>query len=365
MAGFPRPLRDGSTETLARALGVTRVARLTGLDVTGVEVASAVRPGGHVLSVTNGKGTTFREAARGALSEAAELWAAERPSVAAVGPAADVAGAIGPQGLDGAEPTTDGAALAWAEGVDLASGRRARVPAHAVFCPAPGAALPGPATVRWTSNGIGAHPSVEAAALHGLLEVVERDRLARALPEGFTLREVRARGLARSGWPREVAALAAPMEARGLRVLLLDLGGADDRIGLPCAAALLLDRPGGPVPAAAGYACRPSPDEALRAALLEAAQSRATEIHGAREDVLGSPRPSPGAIAALARAPLARRVTAMPRLRPARDGAALAAVAWRVARFTGRPVVAVELSAPGGLAVVKVVAPGLLRSALV
>jgi hypothetical protein len=36
-----------------------------------------------------------------------------------------------------------------------------------------------------------------------------------------------------------------------------------------------------------------------------------------------------------------------------------------VARFTGRPVVAVELSAPGGLAVVKVVAPGLLRSALV
>ena len=72
MPRAPRPLRDGS---LAEELGVTRVARLTGLDRTGVEVASAVRPGAHVLQVTNGKGPSFEAAMAGALLEAAELWA--------------------------------------------------------------------------------------------------------------------------------------------------------------------------------------------------------------------------------------------------------------------------------------------------
>ena len=64
-------------ERLAQAMGVTRVARVTGLDRTGVEVACAVRPGGHVLQVCNGKGLTYEQAALGALFETAELWAAE------------------------------------------------------------------------------------------------------------------------------------------------------------------------------------------------------------------------------------------------------------------------------------------------
>ena len=62
---------------LAQAMGVTRVAQVTGLDRTGVEVACAVRPGGHVLQVCNGKGLTFEQACLGALFETAELWAAE------------------------------------------------------------------------------------------------------------------------------------------------------------------------------------------------------------------------------------------------------------------------------------------------
>src|SRR5258708_33960393 len=59
-------------------IGVTRVARVTGLDRSGVEVACAVRPGGHVLQVANGKGLRWEDARASALSEAAELWAAEK-----------------------------------------------------------------------------------------------------------------------------------------------------------------------------------------------------------------------------------------------------------------------------------------------
>jgi len=46
-------------KNLARRLGVTRTARITGLDRLGIEVACAVRPLGHILQVSNGKGGTF------------------------------------------------------------------------------------------------------------------------------------------------------------------------------------------------------------------------------------------------------------------------------------------------------------------
>src|SRR5918911_2449947 len=99
MARTARVLRRGQRSAgaarwraLAAALGVTRVARVTGLDRTGVEVACAVRPGGHVLQVTNGKGETSAAAARGALLESAELAAAERvaPGVLVVATAAEL-----------------------------------------------------------------------------------------------------------------------------------------------------------------------------------------------------------------------------------------------------------------------------------
>jgi ribosomal protein S12 methylthiotransferase accessory factor len=177
---------------------VTRVARLTGLDRTGVEVASAVRPRGHVLQVTNGKGETAAEAAAGALLEAAELAAAERASADAWGSAAELAARHGaaavvpPRALglvagglaDGA--ASDEVRLAWRAGADVLSGDLALVPAHAVHVPPPGGPWLGPALVRWTSNGMGASPDPAGALLHALLEVVERDRVARALPEGFT-----------------------------------------------------------------------------------------------------------------------------------------------------------------------------------
>ncbi|RKH90738.1 fatty acid-binding protein, partial [Corallococcus praedator] len=58
----------------------------------------------------------------------------------------------------------------------------------------------------------------------------------------------------------------------------------------PVAAAVLVDAEEGPVPLTAGYACALERDEALLKALLEAAQSRLTDIHGAREDVAAADR---------------------------------------------------------------------------
>ena len=115
---------------------------------------------------------------------------------------------------------------------------------------------------------------------------------------------------------------------------------------------------------AAGYACRLSRDGALRAALLEAAQSRATEIHGAREDVAVSDRRAAEALRALLeRARPARDPRALPEVAVRSAGAGVRVVATRLAR-AGRRAVAVELDAPARVTVVKVVAPGLLLSEL-
>jgi ribosomal protein S12 methylthiotransferase accessory factor len=358
---------------------VTRVARLTGLDRTGVEVASAVRPLAHVLQVTNGKGDRPEDAAAGALLEAAELYAAERGVAEAWDAPEALRGRLGPGTVvspraldpDGGEDGWDRLRIAWRTATDLATGAPVLVPAQAVHVPPADGPWLGPSLLRWTSNGMGAAPAREPALVHALLEAVERDRVARALPEGFTdgelaRRLVDARTLAR--WAPRTAALVARLEARGFRVFLLDLTDASERgpvaLGLPTAAALVLDVEGGPVPLAAGYATRLSRDGALRAALLEAAQSRATEIHGAREDVLFSDRHAAAALrGVLERARPRRDARRMPDLPARSPAAALRAVVGRLRR-AGLRACAVDLEAPAGISVVKVLVPGLLLSEL-
>jgi ribosomal protein S12 methylthiotransferase accessory factor len=229
---------------------------------------------------------------------------------------------------------------------------------------------------------MGAHPRRAAALLHALLEAVERDQLARALPDGFTAEEVSGRALD----PRSLAA-AAPATAalatrlcqRGFRVHLLDLSPRLSRrvrsrgpegpgpldLGLPTAAALLVDEDGGPVPVAAGYACRLSRDAALGAALLEAAQSRATEIHGAREDVAVGDRRAAAPLAALLAAARPRREAgSLPEARAPSPAAGVRRVLERLAGAGLGLAAAVDLPAPDGVRVVKVIVPGLLLSHL-
>jgi ribosomal protein S12 methylthiotransferase accessory factor len=60
-----------------QAMGITRLANVTGLDVIGIPVYMAVRPNSRSITVSQGKGLD-REAARvSALMESAEAWHAE------------------------------------------------------------------------------------------------------------------------------------------------------------------------------------------------------------------------------------------------------------------------------------------------
>lgn len=367
-------------------MGVTRVARVTGLDRTGVEVACAVRPGGHVLQVCNGKGLTFEGAALGALLETAELWAAEHvpPGRLVWGARAELdqrnAGAWSAEALGSAGRMVDArlwgdsVRCAWRQATELHSGRTVWVPAQGVHCPPSGAVALGPVSVAWTSNGSGAHPDARRALLHALLEATERDQLARALPGGWTEEAVRRRMLGPvvlgRGAPR-TAALARTLRERGFGVYLFDAtptSRAPGAVGLPVAAAVLVDQEEGPVPLTAGYACALGRDEALLRALLEAAQSRLTDIHGAREDVASVDREAAREFARVcASVRSKRRAEDIPDFSgetssPVR-GVRRVLLQLRRAGFT--QVAAVTLDAPmPGLHVQRVVVPGMRISEL-
>jgi ribosomal protein S12 methylthiotransferase accessory factor len=185
----------------------------------------------------------------------------------------------------------------------------------------------------WTSNGMGAHASLERAQLHGLLEVIERHALTLVLPEGWTRAAVRDRAVAHG------------FECPGFSLRAFDL--TPHGCPVPVAGALLEDLEGGPVRLTAGYAARLTAREAVQAACEEAFQSRLTEVQGAREDVaLGRTHEAPAWLGGV-------RVTKR-RMPSARGGSAK-----KLARALRRPVAFVEL-VPGRLPlrVVKVLVPG-------
>ena len=361
--------------SLAARIGVTRVARVTGLDRTGVEVACAVRPLGHVLQVTNGKGGSFAEAQTSALGEAAELWAAERivpeelvyatPAGMRTRHGADAIwdGDLGSAGRCLApELWSDGVFCAFREGRDLFQGTPVFVPASAVHCAPPGAAPIGPLLWPWTSNGMGAHPNRKRALRHALLEAVERDQLARALPQGWTPAAMSKRAIDPRTLSARLRRLLRRLEAARFAPLFFDLTPRPS-LGLPVVGALLQDLERGPVPLTAGYACRFDVEGALLAALIEAAQSRLTDIHGARDDV--EPMDA-RAVAKLCRIAerLRPRRNANELPRPPRD----ADEAWLLRQLgrAGHRRVAVLDLAPSdlGCAVIKIVAPSLRLSEL-
>ena len=341
--------------------GVTRLGRLTGLDRLGIEVTMATRPNARCASVANGKGLTATAARVSALMEAIEHWHAEHAAPPLVfGLVEDVDTPARPARLDGL-PRRPGAPrdpgpILWAEAVELLSGRPALVPfdlVHANWLDAV------PDNGFFTSmNGLasGNHP-VEAV-LHGLCEVIERD--ARALFDRLPAEHRAGRRLDPDSIADATARdLAARVAAAGFRLALWD---ATSEIGVPVVLAALLDTRAPRTPSGFGSGCHADPGVAAVRAITEAAQTRLIAITGTREDL--DPEVFGGATALRFR--WATRETEG----PLRDWAALPGLATDCLRADLRAVVAatarasdaiyaVDLSRGPGIAVARVIVPGL------
>src|SRR4051812_1626364 len=75
-----RPLADtiAAILPLLPAMGISRVANVTGLDFLGIPVAMSMRPASLGLSVQQGKGLSLEAAMASAIMESVESFAAEQ-----------------------------------------------------------------------------------------------------------------------------------------------------------------------------------------------------------------------------------------------------------------------------------------------
>jgi ribosomal protein S12 methylthiotransferase accessory factor len=272
-------------ETLRRArarlpaAGITRVADITNLDRIGIPVFSSIRPTAEAgaISVYNGKGATPIEAEVSAVMEGLERYSGEigdRETV--VGRYSEVSSrqtALDPADLILPERVPADMAVPWVEGYDIVQDEEVLVPAHAVFHPLP--ATYG-RLFRTNTNGLASGNTPEEATFHALMEVVERDSWS--LVEATRNTGPRIGGIADG----LAADLLAKFAAAGVEVTLKDIRSD---IGVPTVAAVADDVVlKDPTLLTIGMGSHTSAGIAVLRALTEVAQSRLTQIHGARED---------------------------------------------------------------------------------
>ncbi len=258
------------------AAGITRVADITNLDRIGIPVFSSIRPMADLgaISVYNGKGATPTEAKVSAMMEGLERYSAEvRNRVLEIDSFSRLDNALDPRELILPADADPDAMIPWVAGWDIMNNEEISVPANAVFHPLPSDYK---RLFRTNTSGLASGNAIEEAIFHGLAEVIERD--AWALVEatrsiGPLIRDVQdeqAKGLLDKFAAAEVDVY--------LRDITSDIGVAT------CAAASDDVRLRDPTLLTTGMGTHTSSSIAVLRALTEVAQSRLTQIHGARED---------------------------------------------------------------------------------
>ena len=346
---------------LLATAGITRVAMLTGLDTLGVPVAAAMRPNSRSIAVHQGKGGSPEAAKLAAIMEGIECHCAEVMDLPLrLGSPADVGElraivdiARLPRARGGRHALTS--RLLWVEGEDLMAGGRVWVPREVVAADWALPSVPGEPCFQASTNGLGAGLSIEAATLHALYEVIERDAVAVWRARALTARAASMVDPASVDGPASRCLLDL-FAARGAWVTLWD---ATSDVGLPTFVALLGDGAGRLQPEL-GFASHARPDAALFRALTEAAQSRLTVISGARDDF------SDADYDGVARAGFAaqvcqQRATRRFELTAALEGDEVSALLAALRAVGIEQVVRVDLSRPelAPARVVRLVVPGL------
>lgn len=270
----------------AERSGVTRLADVTGLDRLGVPVFQAIRPWSRALSVHQGKGLVPEAAQIGALMEAIESEHAE--SFLAPGPlcpfaelpASERAPKLSDFALHRRRTPDERTPVRWVEGRTLLDDRRLWAPFDIVSLDFTRAA---PSPFERSSAGLAAHFTREDAVRAALLEVIERDAVARWMSRGLlerTLSRIDSESIPFPWFQR----IRGRLSIAGVR---LSIYRAEAAIATPVFVCELIEPEAVALGRGAvfGSACRPGGEAALLHGVLEAIQSRLTEIVGARDDI--------------------------------------------------------------------------------
>ncbi|OPY38680.1 MAG: YcaO-like family protein [Methanoregula sp. PtaU1.Bin051] len=272
-------------ETLARiepkvpAAGITRVADITNLDRIGIPVFSCIRPTAEdgAITVYNGKGATVEESRISAIMEGIERYSSEVHNRRIErGLYLELFGRgriVDPRDLILPLEANPDQILPWYGGYDIANDEPTFISAEAVFHPLPPRFHP---LFRTNTNGLASGNTMEEAIFHGLCEVIERDAWSLVELSRNTGRAVTNINDPLINWMQKKFADA------GVEVIIRNI---TSDIGIPTMAAVADDvQLKDPMLLTMGMGTHTSARIAVMRALTEVAQSRLTQIHGARED---------------------------------------------------------------------------------
>lgn len=271
------------------AMGITRIANVTGLDSLGIPVTVVCRPNSRGLSVSQGKGLTLDAAKASGLMESVETWHAEHIRLPLLlGSQAELATSHKLIDLDRlprpvASPFHPDLCLLWIEGNNLLTEEKLLLPFECVHTDYTIAPRPGAGSFALSSNGLASGNHLAEATSHAICEVVERDALSLWYSKANIAKEPR---VDLATVPDDgCQVVLGRCEKAGLAVGAWDI---TSDITIPTYVALIVDRHEDSLRimySTYGSGTHPDPGIALLRALTEAAQTRLTLIAGTREDL--------------------------------------------------------------------------------
>ncbi|MFK4705938.1 ribosomal protein S12 methylthiotransferase accessory factor [Roseateles asaccharophilus] len=271
---------------LARARGVSRVVDTTWLDRIGIPVFASIRPDAQSLCVNAGKGFTPAEAKIGAYMEAIEFsfaeegrnavpWRLVKPGDILDSFQARIAFTEFCAQLDKEVHDDDDIAVCRADEI-LSQLGEVLVPAELVY--APFEANPGVRLYGCSTNGLASGNNLIEATVHGLAEVMERDVHA------FQIIGDKSVLVGREELTPKLLEMFERIEVAGLSCYLRYV---PNRFGMAFFSAYVLEPDElNPIAIAGGHGFHPVREIAAVRALAEAVQSRLTNIHGGRDDLM-------------------------------------------------------------------------------
>lgn len=274
---------------MASALGITRVANVTGLDTIGIPVTMVCRPNSRSLAVSQGKGVTLDAARASGLMESVELFHAERithpvrlaslDELRFTSPVVDLRSLPRPEG----SRFTAQQRILWIEGSDLLSDRSAWLPLELLHLDCTRPELPGSGSFLGSSNGLASGNDRWEAVIHAICEVLERDGQGRFGALSEAEQDTRLLRLDTIRDP-DCRWLLERYEAAGVSVTVFDTTGPAGIAAFLACISVTPDWTDGGARVYYGMGCHPDRTIALCRALTEAAQSRLTMIIGSRDD---------------------------------------------------------------------------------
>lgn len=277
-------------EDKIRTAGITRIADITDLDRIGLPVFTAIRPTAEdgAISIYGGKGISKDHAKASAMMEGFERYSAEKQSsdetiCASVDEIKGKGNYIDPKSLNLPQKFENAdfsdITLEWSLSHDLISDEDYYIPSNALFHPyLHDNSIQ--SLFKSNTNGLASGNVLPEAILHGMFEVIERD--------AWSIFELTHKNYSQINLDSIESELVNEtidkFESEGIKIKLMDFtadvkiptiaASADDTVTKDAGLLTL------------GMGTHLDPEVAILRALTEVAQSRATQINGAREDTV-------------------------------------------------------------------------------